>query len=290
MAKQKQYFKKLTYAGGSLCALSFIALLLSLAASLLEPAGVVIYNEFFDREVDHIFSPDVYTFVYIHSSAFVTAAFSAAAFFTCAGAGSKKKLGGSFAGTLIAVPLAAAVSRVFGIVEMLDDGSFSNAMSYGSDGDKFRAVLSLLEFALPLVACFLLFIGGLVLAGRLMGEDFFAEIPLRVKGSPENAAAPVPAPDVSEQPQPYIQPDVTAQFRKPDGAEPVMAHAEPQRTAQPEIAGQSEQTPVQTEAVLPEAERSEQRSAAEEPKCPHCGSELKEGARFCSVCGKQVLP
>ncbi len=286
MTKQKQYVKKFTYAGGSLCALSFIALLLSIAASLLEPAGVLIYNQCFDREVDYIFSPDVYTFVYIHSAAFVIAAFSAAAFFTCASAKSKKKLGGSFAGALIVVPFAGAASKAFGIVEMLNDGSFNDAMSYGSDGDKFRAVLSLLEFALPLVACFLLFIGGIVLAGRLMGEDFYVEIPVRAKKVPDQAAEPIPAPvqNVSDQPQPYIQPDMTAQYRKPDGAEPVMAQVEPQQqTDQPELTEQSEQTPAQTEPAQTEQSETEQSR-----KCPHCGSELKESAKFCSVCGKQV--
>ena len=120
----------------------------------------------------------------------------------------------------------------------------------------------------------MLFIGGLVIAGRLMGEDFAVEIPVAAK-TPDKAPAPIPM--TTPQEQSFAQPDMS-QFRKPDNAEPVMS----QSVVEPEI-------PQQTEPIEPPTETAEQPVEQTAPeKCPHCGSELKSGAKFCSVCGNKV--
>ena len=163
------------------------------------------------------------------------------------------------------------------IYYVLIRGHFSNAITMGYDNDKFRVALSLADDVLPFIAAFLLFIGGLVLAGRLMGEDFAVEIPVAAK-TPDNTPAPIPM--AVPQEQSFAQPDMS-QFRKPDNAEPVMS----QSVVEPEI-------PQQTETIEPPTETAD---VAEQPawqtapeKCPHCGSELKSGAKFCSVCGNKV--
>ena len=93
--------------------------------------------------------------------------------------------------------------------------------------------------------------------------------------TPDNAPAPIPM--TTPQEQSFAQPDMS-QFRKPDNAEPVMS----QSVVEPEI-------PQQTEPTEPPAETDEQPVEQTAPeKCPHCGSELKSGAKFCSVCGNKV--
>ena len=55
-----------------------------------------------------------------------------------------------------------------------------------------------------------------------------------------------------------------------------------QSVVEPEI-------PQQTEPIEPPTETAEQPVEQSAPeKCPHCGSELKSGAKFCSVCGNKV--
>ena len=87
----------------------------------------------------------------------------------------------------------------------------------------------------------------------------------------------MPLPMTTPQEQNFAQPDMS-QFRKPDNAEPVMS----QSVVEPEI-------PQQTEPIEPPTETAEQPVEQTAPeKCPHCGSELKSGAKFCSVCGNKV--
>ena len=258
MAK-KIYTKKLTYAGMSLCLLSFFAFILSAAGALADPVGKLVYNNVFTNKIDFLFTPDIFSLV---------------AFFTSARAKGKKKLDGAFAGFLILFPLVVMITKGIMIYYVTVKGHFSNAITMGYDNDKFRVALSLADDVLPFIAAFLLFIGGLVIAGRLMGEDFAVEIPVAAK-TPDNAPAPIPM--TTPQEQSFAQPDMS-QFRKPDNAEPVMS----QSVVEPEI-------PQQTEPIEPPTETTEQPAWQTAPeKCPHCGSELKSGAKFCSVCGNKV--
>ncbi|WP_295210111.1 zinc ribbon domain-containing protein [Ruminococcus sp.] len=291
MTENKTYRKKLTYAGGSLCVLSFIALILSLCAALIEPVGTMIYNSIFTRSIGYINASGISTYVYGYGVAVMTAAFSLAAFFTSARAKSKKKLDGAFAGTLITVSLVLTAMSAIMTFEALRTGTLSNAINYGYDNDIFIAAVSLAKDALPLISNFLLFIGGLVLASRLMGEDFAANIPYVKKSQsqydPQAGAIPMPV----QPAQPYIQPDLD-QFRKPDNAEPVMAQvnnaadhdkteAVPNQIQQP----QPQQTPAEEKADVSDIADIESSTLT---KCPNCGSELKEGAKFCSVCGNRL--
>ena len=112
-----------------------------------------------------------------------------------------------------------------------------------------------------------LFIGGLVIAGRLMGEDFSVEIPVAAK-TPDNAPAPIPM--TTPQEQSFAQPDMS-QFRKPDNAEPVMS----QSVVEPEIPQQTEPTEPPTETGLNDLSgRPHLKSVLT------CGSELKSGANL----------
>lgn len=291
MTENKTYRKKLTYAGGSLCVLSFIALILSLCAALIEPVGTMIYNSIFTRSIGYINASGISTYVYGYGVAVMTAAFSLAAFFTSARAKSKKKLDGAFAGTLITVSLVLTAMSAIMTFEALRTGTLSNAINYGYDNDIFIAAVSLAKDALPLISNFLLFIGGLVLASRLMGENFAANIPYVKKSQsqydPQAGAIPMPVQNA----QPYIQPDLD-QFRKPDNAEPVMAQvnnaadhdkteAVPNQIQQP----QPQQTPAEEKADVSDIADTESSTLT---KCPNCGSELKEGAKFCSVCGNRL--
>lgn len=249
MAK-KIYTKKLTYAGMSLCLLSFFAFILSAAGALADPVGKLVYNNVFANKIDFLFTPDIFAYVNTYGLSCALAIFSLVAFFTSARA------------------------KGIMIYYVTVKGHFSNAITMGYDNDKFRVALSLADDVLPFIAAFLLFIGGLVIAGRLMGEDFAVEIPVAAK-TPDNAPAPIPM--TTPQEQSFAQPDMS-QFRKPDNAEPVMS----QSVVEPEI-------PQQTEPIEPPTETAEQPAEQTAPeKCPHCGSELKSGAKFCSVCGNKV--
>ena len=239
MAK-KIYTKKLTYAGMSLCLLSFFAFILSAAGALADPVGKLVYNNVFTNKIDFLFTPDIFAYVNTYGLSCALAIFSLVAFFTSARAKGKKKLDGAFAGFLILFPFVVMITKGIMIYYVTVKGHFSNAITMGYDNDKFRVALSLADDVLPFIAAFLLFIGGLVIAGRL-------------------------------------QPDMS-QFRKPDNAEPVMS----QSVVEPEI-------PQQTEPIEPPTETAEQPVEQTAPeKCPHCGSELKSGAKFCSVCGNKV--
>ena len=55
MAK-KIYTKKLTYAGMSLCLLSFFAFILSAAGALADPVGKLVYNNVFTNKIDFLFT------------------------------------------------------------------------------------------------------------------------------------------------------------------------------------------------------------------------------------------
>lgn len=245
MAK-KIYTKKLTYAGMSLCLLSFFAFILSAAGALADPVGKLVYNNVFTNKIDFLFTPDIFAYVNTYGLSCALAIFSLVAFFTSARAKGKKKLDGAFAGFLILFPLVVMITKGIMIYYVTVKGHFSNAITMGYDNDKFRVALSLADDVLPFIAAFLLFIGGLVIAGRLMGEDFAVEIPVAAK--------------------------------TPDNAEPVMS----QSVVEPEI-------PQQTEPIEPPTETTEQPAWQTAPeKCPHCGSELKSGAKFCSVCGNKV--
>lgn len=245
MAK-KIYTKKLTYAGMSLCLLSFFAFILSAAGALADPVGKLVYNNVFTNKIDFLFTPDIFAYVNTYGLSCALAIFSLVAFFTSARAKGKKKLDGAFAGFLILFPLVVMITKGIMIYYVTVKGHFSNAITMGYDNDKFRVALSLADDVLPFIAAFLLFIGGLVIAGRLMGEDFAVEIPVAAK--------------------------------TPDNAEPVMS----QSVVEPEI-------PQQTEPIEPPTETAEQPVEQTAPeKCPHCGSELKSGAKFCSVCGNKV--
>lgn len=270
---KKIYTKKLTYAGMSLCLLSFFAFILSAAGALADPVGKLVYNNIFKNKIDFMFTPDIFAYVNIYGLSCALVIFSLVAFFTSARAKGKKKLDGAFAGFLILFPLVVMITKGIMIYYVMVKGHFSNAITRGYDNDKFRVALSLADDVLPFIAAFLLFIGGLVIAGRLMGEDFAVEIPVAAK-TPDSTPAPIPM--AAPQEQSFVQPDIT-QFRKPDNAEPVMS----QGVTEPEI---SQEIPQQTEVAEP-ADTAEQ-SAVE--KCPHCGSELKSGAKFCSVCGNKI--
>ncbi len=273
MAK-KIYTKKLTYAGMSLCLLSFFAFILSAAGALADPVGKLIYNNVFTNKIDFMFTPDIFAYVNIYGLSCALVIFSLVVFFTCARAKGKKKLDGAFAGFLILFPLVVMITKGVMIYYVLVKGHFSNAITMGYDNDKFRVALSLADDVLPFIAAFLLFIGGLVIAGRLMGEDFAVEIPVAAK-APENTPAPIPM--AMPQEQSFAQPDMS-QFRKPDNAEPVMS----QSVTEPEQA-------EPTEAPTDTADVTEQPVWQTTPeKCPHCGSDLKSGAKFCSVCGNKV--
>lgn len=245
MAK-KIYTKKLTYAGMSLCLLSFFAFILSAAGALADPVGKLVYNNVFTNKIDFLFTPDIFAYVNTYGLSCALAIFSLVAFFTSARAKGKKKLDGAFAGFLILFPFVVMITKGIMIYYVTVKGHFSNAITMGYDNDKFRVALSLADDVLPFIAAFLLFIGGLVIAGRLMGEDFAVEIPVAAKTS--------------------------------DNAEPVMS----QSVVEPEI-------PQQTEPIEPPTETAEQPVEQTAPeKCPHCGSELKSGAKFCSVCGNKI--
>lgn len=269
---KKIYTKKLTYAGMSLCLLSFFAFILSAAGALADPVGKLVYNNVFTNKIDFMFTPDIFAYVNIYGLSCALVIFSLVAFFTSARAKGKKKLDGAFAGFLILFPLVVMITKGIMIYYVMVKGHFSNAITRGYDNDKFRVALSLADDVLPFIAAFLLFIGGLVIAGRLMGEDFAVEIPVAAK-TPDSTPAPIPM--AAPQEQSFVQPDIT-QFRKPDNAEPVMS----QGVTEPEI---SHEIPQQTEVAEP---ATAEQLAAE--KCPHCGSELKNGAKFCSVCGNKI--
>ena len=177
MAK-KIYTKKLTYAGMSLCLLSFFAFILSAAGALADPVGKLVYNNVFTNKIDFLFTPDIFAYVNTYGLSCALAIFSLVAFFTSARAKGKKKLDGAFAGFLILFPLVVMITKGIMIYYVTVKGHFSNAITMGYDNDKFRVALSLADDVLPFIAAFLLFIGGL---GRYRLSEKNAEL-LRKRG------------------------------------------------------------------------------------------------------------
>lgn len=79
MAK-KIYTKKLTYAGMSLCLLSFFAFILSAAGALADPVGKLVYNNVFTNKIDFLFTPDIFAYVNTYGLSCALAIFSLVAF------------------------------------------------------------------------------------------------------------------------------------------------------------------------------------------------------------------
>ena len=133
MAK-KIYTKKLTYAGMSLCLLSFFAFILSAAGALADPVGKLVYNNVFTNKIDFLFTPDIFAYVNTYGLSCALAIFSLVAFFTSARAKGKKKLDGAFAGFLILFPLVVMITKGIMIYYVMVKGHFSNAMTMTSSG------------------------------------------------------------------------------------------------------------------------------------------------------------
>lgn len=174
MAK-KIYTKKLTYAGMSLCLLSFFAFILSAAGALADPVGKLVYNNVFTNKIDFLFTPDIFAYVNTYGLSCALAIFSLVAFFTSARAKGKKKLDGAFAGFLILFPLVVMITKGIMIYYVMVKGHFSNAITMGYDNDKFRVALSLADDV-----CHLLRLSCFLSVDLLLQADLWAKIsPLR---------------------------------------------------------------------------------------------------------------
>ena len=265
MSETKTYKKKLTDAGGAVCVLSFIALCLSAAGVMLEYIGTAIYNNYNSGSVEHILVKNWEEFASVYEKSAILAVFSFIIFITALKARNKKKIGSATAALTVFMPVVMAVVPTINTVKLVTDESFRDSLFDGSSSESIVSAVLLSNTAIPLFSCFFLLIAGLILVGRLIGEEFYADVPTakRVAVMPEQQADRKTTPDIPK--DGYISSEPENEYRRPDGAEQVSA-------------------PVVTE----EAEKEDTEQQEEKSVCKFCGAELKENAKFCSSCGKDV--
>ena len=264
MSETKTYKKKLTDAGGAVCVLSFIALCLSAAGVMLEYIGTAIYNNYNSGSVEHILVKNWEEFASVYEKSAILAVFSFIIFITALKARNKKKIGSATAALTVFMPVVMAVVPAINTVKLVTSGSFRDSLFDGNSRESIESAVLLSNAAIPLFVCFFLLLSGLILAGRLIGEEFHADVPAskRVAVMPEQKAERETTPDIPK--DGYISSEPENEYRRPDGAEQVSA-------------------PVVTEETAKDNEQQEEKSV-----CKFCGAELKDNAKFCSVCGKDV--
>lgn len=277
MSESKTFKKKLTDTGGSVCVLTFIALCLSAAGTLTEYIGAAIYNNFYSSYVDRIFAADLRQFVELYEKPMIMTVFSLVLFVWAFRGRRKKRAGWEFSAFSICLPIVLALRPVLDVIEIINKGDFSRALQSGTDGDKFRAILKLSIPTLPIFAAFFILIAGLITAGRLIGEDFSAEIPVtkKIAVMPEHT----PLNNVSEMSD--------EEFARPETPD---LHPENDNKDTPAIAPVPQPIQDCTETVIPPLNdaAAEESPTVTDKLCPKCGKSLKENAKFCSACGTSL--
>lgn len=250
MAENKFCRKKLTESGGGICFLAFLSLLVSVMGLIMEFLGTLGYNRYSDVEQNYVFASNLSDYIFTYEKSIITAVISLITFFVFLAYRKKKKIGADFSMMLIFSSLVCAIKPLAFLVYVFNDSEFLELFSESGDSRTFLAIMTVLIHALPLISCLFLLICGLVIALKLIREDFRAEVPVLTFEKP-----------------------VVESIEKPDYE--VKNNNYPQ---------QSDEAP--TNAVAVSADITPEQS---ERKCPACGAKLKPDAKFCQLCGEKIV-
>lgn len=257
--------KKLTESGGGVCTLSFIAMIVSAAGLALEFLGTLGYTSFNDVSQNYMFANDVFSYIFTYDKSIITFVLSLTVFFAACANRRKKKIGGELPAIVILTSVACSASPIAFMVYLFDSGNLADIFSNGSDSEIFRAVMGILVYALPLLACFLLLMCGITIAAKLGGESYTVSVPI-VK---------------------------TVALKADDGfVENIAKHSADALIPHHEIDHDSvvsEETakPEPTVDIIPDAVPAV--AETETVRCHDCGEMVRHNAKFCQKCGAKMM-
>jgi hypothetical protein len=229
MADNKNYRKRLTDAGGAVCVLTLISLILAVAGVLTEVIATEIYNDYYTAFAQNILSDGAYSFVTLYEKSMILAVLTLILFIDSVSAFRKKKLGWEFPALSIGLSIVMAVKPIMDIVNTINTGEFAQAWSYGNRLEIFKECAELSISVVPVFSCFFMLLAGLTSLGRFMSDDFKADVPLtkRVAVMPETAETAEGEEKNAEttpSEEGYIPYNPEDTYRREDGAEPVNSH------------------------------------------------------------------
>lgn len=267
MTETKKHTKKLTEAGGGVCLLAFTAALISAMGLAMESLGSLGYNRYADVAQTYVFAQNAYDYIFTYDKAIITFLISIITFFILMAYRRKKKVGAEMPAIIIISSAACAVKPVTFLVYALNNSEFVDLFRNSGDSRTFLAIMTVLIYALPLVSCIFLIICGLVLALKLMGEDFRVEVPSLkfeeiVKDEEKTEA------------------DMTKN-EKVKSEETIPDFEFKNSNYMPKENKETENKAVDAYAQMVIKSEAE--------KCPHCGEKLKTDARFCQCCGEKIV-
>ena len=255
--------KKLTNSSGAVCVFALLSFVFAAIGAAFDPLATLIHNAVFKHDIDHMFiynfndSLDtVYNYFQIYSTSVMLCIVSFVVMILMFKNKGKKGLSSTSASIVIFTALASIPLPVIGMIHRLTN-SIMEIKSRDTDQTVFIKICELLVFSIPLLAAFFLMLSGLCLALRLSGETFTVEIDTvsDIQLPAEHGFGQMQEPAFNKGP-------FTTPVSSPEAVIPAAAPVIP--------------TPAVSQ---PEAE----------PKCPHCGSVLKNpNAKFCSVCGQKT--
>ena len=304
----KTYKKRMTNSGTGSRILAFFALLFSVAGCALEPLGKLLYSFIHGgKALGNMFSDGVTG--YLGNSLFSISAFlvSVILFIGLLNSSKKMSLDNLFFILSIFSGISVMLYPVYEIVSHLMDRSFANSV-----GKDFTVTCRLVSFGLPALSGFLIVLSGLALAGKITDDYIEVEIPSRkdlvlnniqntnnVNSNVQNSvfASENTYTKISENAYPADK-TVTSEAdvqKSETGEENVTADLNEDNSVQAS-AEISPETPETPETPENKDEFSEEKSESDEIKeekenlpeqkiCKNCQSPLRQGAKFCSVCG-----
>lgn len=178
MNEVKKCRKRLTESSGGACFLAFLAMAVSAVGLALELWGTWGYNRFNDDSRDYIFAGNAFNYIFTYDKSIITFVFSLVVFCITAANRRRKRIGGEMPAFVIMMSAAISVSPAAFIVYAFSNSEVIDVFSAGSDSEVFRVVMGVLVYALPLLACLLLMICGIVIAFKLVGENYTASVPI----------------------------------------------------------------------------------------------------------------
>ncbi len=266
MTETKVCRKKLTESGGGVCLLAFTAAFISAMGLAMEFLGSLGYNRYSDVAQTYVFAKSAQDYIFTYDKAIITFLISITTFFILMAYRRKKKVGAELPAIIIITSGACAVKPIAFLLYALNNSEFVDLFRNSGDSRTFLAVMTVLVYALPLVSCLFLMICGLVLAIKLMGEDFRVEVPsLRFEEIVKDE-------DITE--------DLIAKTEKKKTEEVIPNFEFKNSNYMPKEDKEKEDKAIEASAVMVEKSNTE--------KCPHCGEKLKTDARFCQSCGEKI--
>lgn len=213
---EKTVKKTLTNSGGGVCMLAFLAMLFSVCTALLEVIAVQLYNRFYSNRITFIYANTPYEYIKLYETGIIMSMLSVVTAVWAFSSAKKKKLGREFSVVNMFLPPAICIMPAVKVFSLVTGKAFSDAFSFGSDGDKFRMAVKLLCSALPVLAGIMLFAAGFAVLGKLSAESFSVEISSAGEKKVRESdffpkASPVSAnfvsADISSQAEPKIKAD-----------------------------------------------------------------------------------